>query len=151
MRQDTDVATLLAEVSQRMRSQSERTRVGLSLDVAPGIGSASIDPSRIERAVLNLVQNALKFTPAGGTVTIAARREDGDLVIEVKDTGIGIESRDVPRVFERFYKVDQSRASVGSGLGLALVKHAVEAHGGKVAVQSQPGLGSTFTMLIPAP
>ena len=150
VRQDTDVATLLAEVSQRMRSQSERTHVGLILDVAPGIGSASIDPSRIERAVLNLVQNALKFTPAGGTVTIAARREDGDLVIEVKDTGIGIESRDVPRVFERFYKVDQSRASVGSGLGLALVKHAVEAHGGKVAVQSQPGLGSTFTMLIPA-
>ena len=149
VRQDTDVATLLTEVSQRMRSQSERTRVGLSLDVAPGIGSASIDASRIERAVLNLVQNALKFTPAGGAVTIAARREDGDLVIEVQDTGIGIESRDLPRVFERFYKVDQSRASVGSGLGLALVKHAVEAHGGKVAVQSQPGHGSTFTLLIP--
>jgi len=150
VRQETDVAKLLAEVNQRMRSQSERTRVGLSLDVAPDVGSASIDPSRIERAVLNLVQNALKFTAAGGTVTIGARREDGDLVIEVQDTGIGIESRDLPRVFERFYKVDQSRASVGSGLGLALVKHAVEAHGGKVAVQSQPGLGSTFTLLIPA-
>ena len=96
--------------------------------------------------MLNLVQNALKFTPEGGTVTIGARRERGDLVIEVQDTGIGIESRDLPRVFERFYKVDQSRAGVGSGLGLAIVKHAVEAHGGSVAVQSQTGIGSTFTV-----
>jgi signal transduction histidine kinase len=133
-----------------MQSQSERTKVQLSLNVAPDLGNASIDPSRIERAVLNLIQNALKFTPAGGNVSVMAHRDDGDLVIEVQDTGIGIEPRDLPRVFERFYKVDQSRASVGSGLGLALVKHAVEAHGGRVSVQSQLGQGSTFTLVIPA-
>jgi two-component system phosphate regulon sensor histidine kinase PhoR len=150
LREETDVANLLTEVTQRMRSQSERTHVGLSLELAPDLGTADIDGSRIERAVLNLVQNALKFTPPGGNVTVAARREDGDLVIEVTDTGIGIESRDLPRIFERFYKVDQSRASVGSGLGLALVKHAVEAHGGHVTVQSTPGHGSTFSLLIPA-
>ena len=101
--------------------------------------------------MLNLVQNALKFTPAGGSVTLAGRRDDANLIVEVVDTGIGIATREVPRVFERFYKVDQSRAGVGSGLGLALVKHAVEAHGGRILVDSTPGHGSRFTLLIPDP
>jgi two-component system phosphate regulon sensor histidine kinase PhoR len=110
-----------------------------------------LDASRLERAVLNLLQNAIKFTPAGGEVTIRAARLPGTLEIAVSDTGIGIASDEIPRIFERFYKADQSRAGGGSGLGLALVKHAVEAQNGSVRVESTPGAGSTFTISIPVP
>jgi two-component system phosphate regulon sensor histidine kinase PhoR len=83
-------------------------------------------------------------------VTLTAQRNDGALVVTVRDTGTGISAADLPRIFERFYKADQSRASGGTGLGLALVKHAVEAHGGSVHVESEEGHGSCFTFTIPA-
>ena len=138
---DTDVASLLSEVAERLRPQAARARQSLNLDLSPELGSVSLDSARIERAVLNLLHNAIKFTPAEGEVTLAARREDGSLLIEVRDTGAGIAPSDLPRIFERFYKADHSRASGGSGLGLALVKHAVEAHGGSVSVESQQARG----------
>jgi two-component system phosphate regulon sensor histidine kinase PhoR len=148
-REDVDVAVLLAEVVERLRPQAEHAQIELRLELAPELGRASLDVSRIERAVLNLVQNALKFTPEGGAVTVAAARNAHELRVEVRDTGIGIAPADLPRIFERFYKADQSRASVGSGLGLALVKHAVEAHGGSLGVSSEPGKGSVFSFTIP--
>jgi two-component system phosphate regulon sensor histidine kinase PhoR len=80
---------------------------------------------------------------------VRAGAEDGDIVIDVKDTGAGIDAKDLPRIFERFFKSDQSRQAGGSGLGLALVKHTIEGHGGSVAVESQPGRGSTFRILLP--
>ena len=147
---ETDIPALLAEVVRRLMSQAERAEVRLHL-ADSGAGLCYVDASRIERAVINLVQNAIKFTPAGGDVTITAERKPGTVEIAVSDTGIGIGSEDVPRIFERFYKVDHSRASLGSGLGLALVKHAVEAQGGNVRVESTPGLGSTFTISVPTP
>src|SRR5690606_3409741 len=140
VQEDTDVQQLLAEVMQRLQSQAERVGVTLVLEPAD-LGLCYLDATRLERAVINLVQNAIKFTPAGGTVTLSGRREPGHLVIEVQDTGIGISQDQIPRIFERFYKADHSRASVGSGLGLALVKHAVEAQGGTVAAASTPGEG----------
>lgn len=146
--EDTDIGVLVHEVGARLRSQAERADVMLQLEVH-NVGHANVDAARIERAVLNLVHNAIKFTPAGGSVTVAAQRLSNALQIQVTDTGIGLDKEDVPRIFERFYKVDQSRASVGSGLGLALVKHAVEAHGGTVGVYSVPGEGSSFTIEIP--
>jgi two-component system phosphate regulon sensor histidine kinase PhoR len=149
-RRETDIAGFLTEVMDRMGSQASRVGVVLTLDVSPEIGVASIDPSRMERAVINLIQNALKFTPPEGSVILSARRDGSDLVISVRDTGIGIDSRELPRIFERFYKVDPSRAGGGSGLGLALVKHAVEAHGGRVQVESRAGEGSVFSLIIPA-
>jgi signal transduction histidine kinase len=82
-------------------------------------------------------------------VTLAAERDNGSLMVQVRDTGSGIAPSDLPRIFERFYKVDQSRASGGSGLGLALVKHAVEAHGGSVHVESEQAKGSVFSFRIP--
>ncbi len=82
-------------------------------------------------------------------MTLAARRENGSLLVQVRDTGAGIAPSDLSRIFERFYKVDQSRASGGSGLGLALVKHAVEAHGGSVSVESEQTKGSVFSFRIP--
>ena len=147
---ETDISLLLHEVVRRLASQAERAEVALRLD-APDLGFCYVDASRLERAVINLVQNALKFTPAGGSVTISTKRTPGALEIAVSDTGIGISSDELPRIFERFYKADHSRAGGGSGLGLALVKHAVEAHGGTVRVESTPGTGSTFTIALPLP
>jgi two-component system, OmpR family, phosphate regulon sensor histidine kinase PhoR len=146
---ETDVAALLTEAADRLRPQAERAHLNLSLDLAPGLGLVRLDAARIERAVLNLLHNAIKFTPSGGDVTLAAGRENGSLLVQVRDTGSGIAPSDLTRIFERFYKVDQSRASGGSGLGLALVKHAVEAHGGTIHVESEQTKGSVFSFSIP--
>jgi two-component system phosphate regulon sensor histidine kinase PhoR len=146
---ETDVAALLSEAAERLRPQAERAHLHLTLELSPNLGLVRLDGARIERAVLNLLHNAIKFTPSGGDVTLAAEREDGSLRVQVRDTGAGIAQSDLSRIFERFYKVDQSRASGGSGLGLALVKHAVEAHGGSVSVESEQTKGSVFTFRIP--
>lgn len=105
------------------------------------------DPDKLEQILINLLDNAIKFTPAGGTVTVDATDLDDRVRIDVKDTGIGIPSKDIPRIFERFYRVDtaRSRELGGTGLGLSIVKHIVQAHGGSVAVESAPGKGSTFS------
>ena len=104
--------------------------------------------------MINLVHNALKFTPAGGDVTVSAALADGSVTVRVTDTGVGIAPEDLPRIFERFYKADRARAQgggrSGTGLGLAVVKHTVEAHGGTVSVKSRHGEGSTFTISLPA-
>jgi two-component system phosphate regulon sensor histidine kinase PhoR len=147
--QPTDVRALLQEALELARPEATRRRVELKLDVAPEIEVVELDAKHIDRAVYNLVQNAIKFTPRAGSVTVSARLVDDALEVSVRDTGVGIASSDLPRVFERFYKVDQSRASGGTGLGLALVKHAVEAHGGQVSAESRIGEGSTFRFRIP--
>jgi two-component system phosphate regulon sensor histidine kinase PhoR len=147
--QPVDLRALLEEALEPARPEAVRRGVELTLEVEPGLGVLELDPKHIDRAVFNLVQNAIKFTEAGGSVAVSARRQDGHLEVTVRDTGIGIPAGDLPRVFERFYKVDQSRASGGTGLGLALVKHAVEAHGGQVSAESHVGQGSTFRFVIP--
>jgi two-component system, OmpR family, phosphate regulon sensor histidine kinase PhoR len=147
--QETNVAALLTEAADRLRPQAERAHLNLNLDLSPELGLARLDAARFERAVLNLLHNAIKFTPSGGDVTLAASRENGSLLVQVRDTGTGIAPSDLTRIFERFYKVDQSRASGGSGLGLALVKHAVEAHGGTIHVESEQSKGSVFSFRIP--
>ena len=147
--QPTDVSALLQEALELARPEATRRRVELKLDVAPDLEVVELDAKQIDRAVFNLVQNAIKFTPPTGSVTVSARRVDDSLEVTVRDTGVGIAATDLPRVFERYYKVDQSRASGGTGLGLALVKHAVEAHGGTVSAESRIGEGSTFRFVIP--
>jgi two-component system, OmpR family, phosphate regulon sensor histidine kinase PhoR len=146
----TDIDVLVREVVERLQPQAERKRITLVLDTSTGAGTAEVDPDRLERAMVNLVQNAVKFTPEDGAVTISANRKDGSLILKVTDTGIGIDSGALSRIFERFYKADQSRAGrAGSGIGLAIVKHAVEAHGGSVEAESRLGVGSTFTVTLP--
>jgi two-component system phosphate regulon sensor histidine kinase PhoR len=105
------------------------------------------DPDKLEQILINLLDNAIKFTPAGGTVTVDASDLGDRVRIDVKDTGIGIPAKDITRIFERFYRVDtaRSRELGGTGLGLSIVKHIVQAHGGSVAVESIPGKGSTFS------
>ncbi len=110
------------------------------------------DRRQLEQAVLNLMDNAIKYTQSGGKVGLSFRAEEGGSVIAVSDTGPGIDPQHLPRLFERFYRVDKdrSREMGGTGLGLAIVKHIVQAHGGSLEVDSQPGRGSEFRLIIPA-
>lgn len=145
----TDIGRLLGDAVERLRPHAARKLQSLELDVPAGNHMLDIDPGRMERAVVNLVQNAIKFTPEGGRIRVSTATAEDAFLIEVSDTGSGIAPEALPRIFERFYKADHSRASGGSGLGLALVKHAVESHGGRVEVASRLGEGSTFTIRLP--
>ena len=122
---------------------------GKSLNVRKNIAPdvhADVDVGLMSRLVQNLVENACKYTPEGGSVTVTLTSEDGRLALSVSDTGIGIAKRDLPHIWERFWQADSSRGvDKGSGLGLAMVKQIADAHGGKLEVESEPGAGSTFT------
>jgi signal transduction histidine kinase len=107
------------------------------------------DRVRIQQALANLIDNAIKYTPPGGWVEVSAEQHDQQVVIRVKDTGMGISTEDLPRIWDRLYRGDKSRSQKGLGLGLCLVKAVVQAHQGKVEVTSQPGDGSLFTIILP--
>ena len=142
--------TLIQEVLERFQSQAEKARVRTAAHLsAPLIADANRD--QIEQVLINLLDNAINYTPSGGRVDVRAEASGNLLTVYVSDTGIGIMSQDLPRVFERFYRVDKarSRQSGGTGLGLAIVKHIVETHGGSVTVQSEYGRGTTFTFTLP--
>jgi signal transduction histidine kinase len=148
-RTTVDVATLVAEVIDLYEDTAQEAGVTVSSDVLPGV-VVPADRDRLRQALANLVDNAIKYTPRGGQVEISAARDGGFVVIRVRDTGAGIPAHDLPRVFDRLYRGDQSRATRGLGLGLSLVRAYIEAHGGTVAVDSTPGHGSTFTIRLPA-
>jgi two-component system phosphate regulon sensor histidine kinase PhoR len=139
------------DVTSRFRPVAEQREVELRVEVLDDLPDVWGDEARLVQAFVNLMDNALKYTPAGGTVTLSAR-VDGDLVaVTVADSGLGIAAQHLPRIFERFYRVDPSRSRVqgGTGLGLSIVKHIATSHGGRVEVQSVEGRGSEFTLLIP--
>jgi len=124
----------------------------VTLDVTEVTGAditVNGDRMRLEQVAANLIDNAVKYTPAGGRVEVQVRRENGNAVLRVHDTGPGIPADELPRIWTRLFRGDASRAERGLGLGLSLVKAIVEAHGGTVTVESQPGLGSTFVVLLP--
>ena len=144
------VASLLERCVQRFAPQAERAGLNLGAEVVDGEKLAVRgDEDRLDQALGNLLHNAIKFTPAGGQVTVTAAAQDGEVAIAVRDTGIGISADDQTRIFERFYKAAEARGRPGSGLGLAIVKHIVQAHGGRATVESRPGQGSTFTVVLP--
>jgi two-component system phosphate regulon sensor histidine kinase PhoR len=97
----------------------------------------------------NLIHNAVKFSPQGSEVTISIRQEGSSVSVSIADNGIGIAEKDLPHVFERFYKADRSRSGGGTGLGLAIAKHIVQAHGGKISARSEEGKGSVFSFTLP--
>lgn len=150
---------LVREVMARMLTQAQRHRVMLNTEIEQGKTLVAADSKQIVRVLVNLVHNAIKFTPSGGSVVIGTQLEPGGRTQSffVRDTGIGIRQEDLPRIFERFYKVNQARSRAdfigpgggGSGLGLAIARHVVEAHGGRMKAESVVGLGSTFTFTLP--
>jgi two-component system phosphate regulon sensor histidine kinase PhoR len=130
--------------------KAEAKNISLELEGLCG-HLADINPPLLEQAVVNLVDNAIKYSPAGNSVQIGCEVTDGELVIGVRDRGPGIAREHVPRLFERFYRVDKARSRDvgGTGLGLAIVKHVAQAHGGRVSVESALGEGSTFRIHLP--
>jgi two-component system phosphate regulon sensor histidine kinase PhoR len=133
----------------RLRPQAERAGLKLHVDVPRDLPYVQADPVRIHQVVTNLVHNAIKFTEPGGEVTVTASAEAGQIRVVVADTGIGIAAEDLPRIFERFFKTDRSRAAGGTGLGLAIAKHIVHAHGGEICAESTLGKGSRFSFTLP--
>ena len=149
--QPTPVSRLIETVTTRLGRQFEEKGVSLETDIAPDLPPVQVDEGRIGQVLLNLVGNALQYTPAGGQVRIHARRQDGAVLVTVEDTGIGLAPEQLPHVFERFYRVDRSRsrAGGGSGIGLTIAKHLVEAHGGQIWAASEGiGRGSAFSFTL---
>lgn len=140
---------LLDSSSKRMQLQAERAGLSLRVECANDMPRVSIDSQRLEQVLVNLIHNAIKFTRAGGEVILLAEPVDGSVRFGIQDTGVGIPEDEVSRIFERFYRVDKSRAGSGTGLGLSIAKHIVEAHGGKIWAESIEGQGSTFYFTIP--
>jgi two-component system phosphate regulon sensor histidine kinase PhoR len=134
---------------ERLRLQAERAGLSLNLDCPTDLPLVLADASRIQQVLVNLLHNAIKFTPSGGRVTVSAAQQGQAICFSVADTGIGIDADDLPRIFERFYKVDRSRATSGTGLGLAIARHLVEGHKGRIWVESEVGRGTTFYFTIP--
>ena len=132
--------------------QAEQQQVTLSLEIPDMLPRIVVDPDRIVQVLGNLISNALRHTPAGGEIRLAAQSVQDEIVVEVQDTGAGIPLEDLPYVFDRFYKGDKSRSESGeSGLGLAIARSIVEAHKGHISVSSTPGQGTTFTISLPVP
>ena len=148
-RERVDVGQMLGAAVERMLPQAERKGLALTLEVASGLPPIVGDAQRLEQATVNLLDNAIKFTPEGGSVKVSARAADDAVRVEVEDNGVGISAEKLPRIFERFYKVDRARGDRGTGLGLAVVKHTIEAHGGTISARSEEGRGSTFTFTLP--
>ncbi len=147
-----DLRACVESAVEQAEAVAARRGIELALDLPPSPVRIRHDPQRIGQVVANLVGNALKFTPRGGRVTIHVRGTDDGAEIEVADTGVGIATDELPRIFERFYRGSQANEArgSGSGLGLAIVKSIVDMHMGRVAVESVPGRGTTFTITLPA-
>jgi len=134
---------------ERLSLQLDRSGLILSTEMPENLPDILADSKRIEQVFVNLLHNAIKFTPAGGSIVIRVNQQDNYVIFSIQDSGIGIPVDDLTRIFERFYKTDRARSGSGTGLGLAISKHIVEAHGGKIWAESVEGSGSIFYFTIP--
>jgi len=148
--EDHAVRDILARAVQACDDKAESKKIHLEIDCREDL-KARMDPQLLEQAVVNLIDNAINYSEEGKSVTIKALERAQEIFIQVQDQGCGIERKHLDRVFERFYRVDKSRSRKlgGTGLGLAIVKHIVQSHGGRVSIESQLGVGSTFTLQLP--
>ncbi|MEX1143463.1 MAG: ATP-binding protein [Anaerolineales bacterium] len=145
----SDACEILQRGAERLRMQAERAGVALTVECAQGLPRILADAPRLEQVLVNLIHNAIKFTPREGIIKAAVRQGNGVVEFSVADTGAGISADNQLRIFERFYKADSARNRIGTGLGLAIAKHMVESHLGKIGVESKEGKGSRFFFTIP--
>lgn len=149
-RETVDLAELAGQVTERFRPRAEEKGIVLAMRKKPA-PQTEVDPMRIEQAVVNLLDNALRYTPAGGSVTVNVGAKGEGVEITVQDTGPGIPSEELPYIWDRLHRVDKSRSREygGAGLGLSIVKHIAELHGGRVTAESRPGSGTTMRLELP--
>lgn len=149
---EVNLAELCSEVAEKVWPLAEEKEIRLELDVPAQLPPAWGNADRLQQVLINLLDNALRHTGAGGKVAVTAKVQGEELAVSVHDTGPGIPPEELPYIFERFYKVEKARTrtTAGTGIGLAIVKGLVEAHGGRVWVESTPGKGSVFTFTVPA-
>ena len=149
-RSESDIAALIRDVAGRLSSQTAKAGIAFTTDVPEHL-TVECDEDEISQVLMNLIENAVKYTPRGGSVTVTARDIETRIEVEVSDSGIGILRQDLPRLFERFYRVDKarSRQSGGTGLGLSIVKHIIERHRGSLWVRSEYNHGSIFGFSLP--
>ena len=145
---DHDLAAVAEEVVQTARTAAD-AKIALSYLPPEQPVNAPFDRNRIRQVASIFLDNAVKYTPEGGKVTVRVRETNGWAALEISDTGAGIPEDQLPLIFERFYRADKARASSGAGLGLSIARQIADAHGGKIEVESKPGEGSTFTLLLP--
>ena len=148
-RAPTDLVALAQHVVERIQAQAQEKNVTLDVNAPTAIPNVHVDADRIAQVIRNLVSNALRYTPNDGRVSVQVRNTNGAIEISVTDNGTGIAPEDLPHVFDRFYRGGKSRTRDGSGLGLAIVKQLVEAHGGRVGVESEVGKGTRFWFGVP--
>lgn len=153
-REPVDLRTLVEEAGETGELLAEKGSVTMSVSTPPGSVFIRADPSRIRQLLVNLLTNAVKYTPPGGRVRLWLERANGQVLVGVSDTGIGIAPGDLPHIFDRFWRADSARTRTsqrpGVGLGLAICRWIAEAHGGAIDVHSRPGRGTTFTVTLPA-
>jgi signal transduction histidine kinase len=147
-REPTDLGKLAREVVELYELVAEEKRIQVEI-IAPALCEVAVDPTRLRQVFANLLDNALKYTPAGGRVVIRLDREPETAVVRFRDTGPGIPEDEQAKIWDRLYRGDKSRSQRGLGLGLSVVKAVVETHGGSVKVTSRPGEGSEFEMRLP--
>jgi two-component system phosphate regulon sensor histidine kinase PhoR len=150
-KEEISLAELIHSAVDALRPVAESKKQAIQLRLPPELPSIMGDGQKIHQVMLNLLHNAINYTPEGGQISIETRVDANGLEVSVSDTGIGIPGEDLPRIFERFYRVDKGRSRElgGTGLGLSIVKHIVEAHGGRVSAESKPGQGSRFSLFLP--
>jgi signal transduction histidine kinase len=149
---EVDVGAVARESWAALAARADSHHIELAMDIAPDAATVSADLDAVRQILTNLMDNSLRHTPEGGRVTCITRRQDGAVAVCIRDNGAGITREHLPRIFERFYRADQSRSrdEGGTGLGLSIVKHLVEAHGGRVSAESERGVGTTITCWFPS-
>jgi signal transduction histidine kinase len=150
-RKPIEMNELLAHIGQRYESEARQRQVALQFELQPDLPTIEGDQLALSRVVENLVSNALKFTPQEGKITVSSVWRNGEVVTTVADTGPGIAAEEVPLLFDKYHRGTTSREAEGTGLGLFIAKALVEAHGGRIEVQSVPNQGANFSVIFPLP
>lgn len=150
-RQETDLNALIKKTIKKLKPQLQGKSLILKAEYEKSLPKVKVDRDRFAQVIINLMSNAMRFTPEKGTLTLKTKCTKKEVVMELMDTGIGIPSKDLPHIFERFYRADKSRQrkTGGTGIGLSIVKEIVEAHHGSIHVKSDPGKGTLFTVKLP--